>query len=272
MAVSLSVPYSITWDQGHGVSEAWPMDGATALVKFRCLTTNRYQLAIDLMGTTTRSGGTYTRVPPFRYPPSPNLYCKAIESVEFTGKPTVLSGTSNWVVGDHAILTARFATATWSADGSNDLSGQPYTTTTFDVGTEVLTTPQSVYKFAGSPKVTTNTPTAIQIPLIHINLKRHMMPDIPVDIMETLVGKVNSTIYTLGRFSFAAQTLLFLGGENTERSDTLGNRMYDCEYKFAYRSVGWNKSLHPNGTTGFADITDGNSNPPYPTGVLTLLP
>jgi hypothetical protein len=272
MATAITVPYTIAWDSGAGVSEAWPADGATATVRLKCLTSDRYQLARDLMGTTTRSGSTYTRTPPFRYPPSPNLYCKSIESIQFLGPPVPLAGTTNWTVGNHAILTARFATATWSADGSSDISGQPYTTTSFSVGTELLTTPQSVYKFAGSPKVPTNTPTVLNIPLIHISLKRHMMPDIPVDIMESLVGKCNAAIYLLGRFAFAAGTLLFLGGEDTERSDTLGNVMYDCEYKFAYRRVGWNNALHPNGTTGFAAITDGNSNPPYILADLTTLP
>src|SRR5262249_16622858 len=152
---------------------------------------------------------------PFRYPPSPNLICRAIESIQMIGPPVVLPVGIPWVTRKYSIVTARFGVATFDESGQSDISGQPYTTTTFDVGTEVLTTPQSVYKFAGSPKVPTDVPSTIQIPLIYINMKRHMLPDVPVDVMASLVGRVNASTFVLGRFSFAAQTVLFTGGSST---------------------------------------------------------
>ena len=66
--------------------------------------------------------------------------------------------------------------------------------------------------------------------------------------------------------------MLFLGGPNTRQADTAGDVSQEVEYKLSYRPISWNKFLHPNGTSGFQYLLDGNGNKVYETGDFSTLP
>jgi hypothetical protein len=267
MASVISVPYTILMDSG--IVEGQPPEGPFAVVKFKCATADRYQLVQDLVGTSVKAGNAIVRTYPFSYPPSPNLVCRAIESIEQRGLAFPLPGGPVWVGRVSSIVTARFELARYFADGS-DPSGQPYTQTTFDASGEVLSAPLSTYKFPGG--VPTNAPIGIIIPHLTITLKRFLLPFLPVREVASLIGHVNNAVVSIGGFDFPAGTLLFLGGPSTVSSDTLGNVLYEAEYRMAYRPYPWNQFLNPNGTSGFQAVADGNGNPPYPSGDFTSLP
>src|SRR4051794_40952810 len=106
MAAVISVPYTILMDSG--IVEGQPKDGPFAVVKFKCLTADRYALVADLVGTSVRSGNAIVRTYPFGYPPSPNLICRSIESIEQRGPALPLPGGAFWVGCKWSIVTARF--------------------------------------------------------------------------------------------------------------------------------------------------------------------
>jgi hypothetical protein len=110
------------------------------------------------------------------------------------------------------------------------------------------------------------------IPQVAISIKRFMLPFLPVPQVAALVGHVNDAPFSLGGYTFATGTLLFVGGPSSLQADTLGNILYEVEYRMVFRYQPWNFFLHPNGTTGWAVVNDGNGNPVFPSGDFTTLP
>ncbi|MHC5540621.1 hypothetical protein ACYOEI_20580 [Singulisphaera rosea] len=268
MATVLTVPCEIMWESG--IVEANPKDGPYAVVRIKCLASDRYQLVQELLGTASRSGSSVTRTYPFAYAPSPNLICRAIENIEFLGEPYPLISGTHWIAKKWAILTARFEPALFFPDGAGDPSGKPYTATTLNISSEFLTLPSSTYKFpSGAP---TNTPVGRQIPQIQINEKRFMLPFLPIAEMGAIVGMVNAGVFSCGGLACPSGTVLFVGGTTEIQSDTMGNRLYSAEYNFVYKPIPWNQFLSPNPTEGFAVVTDGNGDPVYESGDFSILP
>jgi hypothetical protein len=266
-----SVPFAVMADSG--ISESVdPQGGPSATVKFKVLWENHYQFVRDLIGTSVASGAAIVRTVPFQYPASPNLYCLSIPSIEGHGKPFLSSffpADGSWIARKYAFVTAQFGVAPYSYDDSGPY-GEPWTTITFGSAGESQTLPDTVYKFSnGTP---TQTPVGLLIPSTEITIKRFKMPYSPLEQVTALVGKVNLTPVTLVDTTFDAGTLLFLGGNDEIGIDSIGNVTIDVEYRMSFRPINWNFYLHPNGTTGFALVTDGNSNPVYGAGEFNDLP
>jgi len=270
MASIISVPYSIMRD--NGITLAYPEDGPSATVRIKTLQTDAYQLAKDLLGTSTNVGGTIVRTRPFAYPGNPSLYCRSITSVRPLGPTIPLTSIGlPWITQKWAITEAVFRQLPFALDANDpNYTGQAYTTVQFGVSGEFVTLPDSTYRFSdGTP---TNTPIGKLLPQIEINVKRYFMPYLPVAEMAALAGKINNALYKIGNYSFPVGTLLFAGGPSEFNVDTAGNITQDVEYKFVYRPVNWNKYFHPNRTTGWDTVTDGSGNSPYESGTFTTLP
>lgn len=264
MALVISVDYTVMIDDG--IQESNPPDGPRATVKFKCLWDQRYQMVRDLVGTWVVSGSSVVRTPPYRYPESPNLICTSIDLIEPFGKPYIPAGFAlPWIAKKYAVITAGFTVPTWTPDGPS-----AYSTIQFGASGEFLTLPETTYRFSdGTP---TGTPIGLLVPQMEISVTRHRMPTVPVSQMFGLQGKINNAAYSISGYSFAAGTLLFMPGASTIEADTAGTLSYACEYKFIARTFNWNYYLHPNRTTGFAEVTDGSGNKPYSAGDFSTLP
>src|SRR5579863_9036482 len=168
MASSLSVPYAIDMHVNSSEFQGDNIPGPpTARITFTCFASDHYQLVKDLLGYPVAIGGVIVRTYPFQYPPSPNLICTAIESVEFFGRPTPVPnlGGVPWIWRSHCRVRARFELPSF-ANNANDPSGLPYTTTSFQGVTDVLTLPSSTFSFpSGQP---TETPLGIKIAKVQI--------------------------------------------------------------------------------------------------------
>lgn len=268
MAELISVSYSIVADEG--ITLAYPNGVPQATVKFKTAWEDQHQLAKDLLGTSTQVGGATVRTPPFAYPGNPLLYCTSIPRVSPTGGYFPLPNVGlPWLTRRKAITEAVF-TALPFAFNANGPESEAWTSITFGTSGEFVTLPDSTYRFAdGTP---TNTPIGKVIPQIEVNVKRHFMPRLPVAEMAALAGKINNAVYQVGGYAFPVGTLLFGGGPSERNIDTAGNITQDVEYKFIYRPIHWNYYMHPNRTTGFAAITDGNGAGPYESGTFSSLP
>lgn len=263
------VPFGFAILADSGVSEGGSLESPRAAVKFKVAWGDRIAFVNFVCGTVVGGAGSIVRTPPMRYPPSPNMRATRDFEIQPLGKLSV--DATGWVAYPFAVVTINFAIPEYSIeDGSGDPSGQPWTTTTFDVSGEFLTLPDSAYKFSGG--VPTGSPVGKIIPQVAISMKRHWVPYLPVSAMLGLIGKVNNATFTIGDFTCQPETLLFLGGPNQRQADTAGGQSQEVEYKFSYRPVSWNKFIHPNGTSGFQYITDGSGNKVYDAGSFGTLP
>jgi hypothetical protein len=278
MAQVISVPFAIDmsdYANGMGISEANPPGDPQATVVFKCYAADHLRLVQDLLGTVvpaqpTTTGPAIVRNYPFIYPIGRNLIARSIDRIEFFGKPMPIPGVPlPWLWRQLARVTCRFGLPAWFQDNS-DPSKQPYTTTSISLGAEFLTLPDTTYVFpSGTP---TTTPIGMLMPQATINVKRHMMPFIPILAVFPFIGYVNVAPVFFAGFACAAGTLLFQGFSSTLTADPTGNITYDIEYVFGYRPRPWNQFLSPNPTEGWAVPTDGSGNPVYPSADFTQIP
>lgn len=271
MASSISVPYAIDChDNSLGIAEAYAPGFPSAVVTFTCYSQDHYQLIQDLVGTSVAAGTAIIRTYPYQYPPSTNLICTGIESVEFFGTYKRIPGVSSpWLWRSNCRVRARFEFPRWFSNVL-DPSGQPYTTTSFQGAVDVLTLPDTTYTFpSGWP---TTTPIGIKIGKIIISMERHWMPFAPVPQAFPILGTVNVAPITIGGYSCAAGTLLFTGFSCAPHADTVGNIFWNVIYTFEFRLRPWNQSLSPDPTEGWAVPLDGSGNPPFASADFTTLP
>jgi hypothetical protein len=266
---TLSVPggYEILYDSGAGVTEANPETGPMATVKYKVNDANqRYSFAQQLLGYSTGAIPVVTYFGPYAYPPSPNLICTAIPSIESLGKWLPMSWIgAPWFFGKSAIVTAVFTRPQWQAATSAG-----YFSINYQSAGEYLTLPNTTYRFGdGTP---TNTPIGLHVSQQNIIVTRYRMPFLPDAYAMPLLDTLNNAPFTIGWNTYPAGTLMFGGMNNDVTSDPLGNIIFTVQYLFQYRSINWNWDFHPNRTTGWALVTDGNGAPRYASGNFGLLP
>jgi hypothetical protein len=253
--------------------EANPETGPTATVRFQCLWNDHYNLAQNLLGQWSGTPpNNLVNVAPANYPPSPNLICTSISSIEPLGKPWLLATNFlgqtlglPWVTKKYVILTAHFTRPPYQPTTSGG-----YFSINFASSGEFLTLPDTVYQFAdGTP---TATPIGIPIVSAQITVTRYKMGFLPDQQMIALTNTLNNAPFQIGNNIYPAFTLLFGPGNSDEEADVLGNITYQAQYRFFYRPINWQYEFHPNRTTGWALVTDGNGNPKFQTENFGLLP
>ncbi|MDR3632629.1 MAG: hypothetical protein P4L84_02265 [Isosphaeraceae bacterium] len=278
MAQTISVPFTVFWDSG--LAESYDATaGATATVKFLCAWNDHYTLVQELTGTasyTVPSGGgaaTIISDLPYQYPGSPNLYCRAINSIEPFGAPLLLSWLPKgaWLSRKQALVTAQFSYFPFqgSAGQSGDASGKPLTSTSIQASAEIATIPDFSLVFPDG--VPNSTPFPIIVPQAQITLKRYMLPYIPVMEIFSILGGVNGAPVQLGNFTCPTGTVLFCGGTTEVTLNSDGTVLQTADYAFMYRQYPWNFAIHPvNGDWEL--ITNRAGNSPYPTVDFSVLP
>ncbi len=265
----LSVPggFQILWDSG--ITEAVPGEGGPiATVRYKLNRyTDRYSFTNQLLGLWTGTyPSSYFYVGPYAYPQSTNLVCTRIDSIDPFGHPAINATLGlPWLVTSQCIVQATFTRPQWQAS----LNGG-YFAVTFQGGGEFFTVPETTYRFADSTP--TATPIGVMVPQAEITVTRYRMPFVPDSIMIPLIGKVNNAPFQILYNTYNTGTLLFSIGNSSVQSDPSGAITYQFEYKFSYREYPWNFYFHPDRTTGFALVTDGNGAPPYASASFEVLP
>jgi hypothetical protein len=253
--------------ENSGIIEANPDNGPTAIVRYKCYSQDRYSMAQQLLGKWTGvQPANILYIGPFAYPPSPNLLCTSILSIEMHGKPIPdpFAGLP-YLAKEFCIVTAMFTRPTWQAATSGG-----YFSITFSGSGEFFTLPETTYQFAdGTP---TQTPIGIWVGGAQITVNRFRMPFLPDYNAMPLIGYLNDAPFQIGNVIYSIGSLLFASVESLTESDVLGNLTYQFSYNFMFRQYDWNWYFHPNRTTGWAPVTDGDGNPPYPYGNFNLLP
>lgn len=258
--------YSVLEDTG--LSEGNPDNGPFATVKYKCYSADRYSMAQQLLGKWTGTApSNLLYIGPFEYPPSPNLLCTSIDSIEMHGKPIPdpFAGLP-YLAKEFSIVTATFTRPTWEAATSGG-----YFEIIFGGSGQFYTVSETCYHFSND-----NTPTPVPVGILlgaaQITVNRFRMPFVPDQVAMPLAGSINNAPFQIGNNVYATGTLLFQPGQSRTESDPLGNLTYQFSYNFYFRSQDWNKEFHPNGTSGWISIVDGTSAPRYAYNNFNILP
>ena len=263
---------------GSAITEAIDQEGPTASVIFQCAYANRYTLIKGLMGTVIANGRQIVRVPPYQYPPSPNLYCQSISNVYGI---KARRDTSGWLIYDTARLTANFAVPKWQFNqaapgGQNDPSGQPWTITKTKTSAEVFTPPGGSYYVGPFPggKPAEESSIGVVRPRTEISITRKFMPFLPLNEIQLLAGKVNQDTFIIGNRGLTAGMVLFVGANSEPSNDPAGNPTQDIEYTFmANDDYDWNTFQAKDGTWQALNTkADGSGSKPFASGDFSLLP
>lgn len=262
-----------------GVREAQPETGAEATVVFQCPYHQRYDLVRGLLPKAVATNDIFVRTIPFAYPPSPNLYCQAVPSIEGVSPWTDDAG---WLQYDFARVTAEFRVPQYQfgapsdpGSGGVDPSGQPWTTTTFEVSAETIKLPGSGYVLVGTGEPLNEQVVGIRLPQVAIRMKRHWVPLIPLAQMMNLAGCVNSVAIKFANYTFPVGTLLYMGGPTDQSIDTAAGVVSELEHILIGRPRGidWNAFPSRDGTWRRANTNAaGTGSWPFPYADLRTLP
>lgn len=245
--------------------------GAGVRLALHCAWDKRYRVVAALRPTTTWTGNSIVRTPPFAYPDSPNLYAMRVPSIKGLGP----GWSGNWITFKEAEISVEFETPSFdftpTADPSTggDPSGQPWTTTTFDVSAEVIKLPGGAYKLSNGEPLEETT-TGRVLPAVQINMRRHFVPFVPLADGFTRIGSLNNTPMRFANQVFAPGQLMLAGLTSEVAGNTLGQTDYELVYKLLGRSESWNKFLGRDGN--WYTATDSSGRTPFPTASLHLLP
>jgi hypothetical protein len=199
----------------------------------------RYIVFAGLTGSVSGGPGSIYRAVPMSYPPSPGLVCLGVSDI----KGTKYIGGWNY---ENCVFTAQFGIPTWDVPGgelgSNDPTGQPWTTTRVRVSGEVVQVPTGTYKWTSGTDI---------------------MPYLPIAEAMAYIGTVNTTAnITLGNHTFNTGELLFSGLTSSTSSNTTGERTFEVEYSFlGVSGRTWNQILNREGnwvTINTASDSSGN--------------
>jgi hypothetical protein len=262
-------PVELYHGDGDGsdmISEsASPGSGPTASVRMQCEWDARYIVFAGLTGSVSGGPGSIYRAVPMSYPPSPGLVCLGVSDI----KGTKYIGGWNY---EHCIFTAQFGIPTWDVPGgelgSNDPTGQPWTTTRARVSADVVQVPTSTYKWtsgADSGKAIAEAQVGISVPHVEVTITRHIMPYVPISEAMTYIGKINTSAIALGNHSFAAGEFLFGGFSCSTSANTTGERTFEVEYSFlGVSGHTWNQILNRESSwVAINTAADGSGTSPF---------
>lgn len=251
---SLAVPGGWAIMEDTGITEANPETGPMATVKFKIYDgSQRYSFVNQLLGQWSGTPpNSYTYIGPYEYPPSTNLICTSVPSIESLGRKIPIVGVGlPWWFGEYAVVTAVFTRPPWVplTDGNG------FFTIEFNGSGQFLDLPGTSFQFPDG------TPTGGQIGLLmpqaQIVVRRIRMPFLPDSIVTPLYGTVNNAPFEIGWNVYNKGTLLFVGMNTVTNAAPFGGITYDVSYLFNWRAVDWNYEWYPDLTTGWALVSNG---------------
>jgi hypothetical protein len=265
---AVSVPYKRMLRTSSGDAELGNVD---AVATFRTAPGDLWQFLRDCMGSPVivdnGSGPVLTRRIPVTLPENSELfayrasfnYGGAVQFDPATAAPA--SGPPGGPYG-YAEIKVGFRFPPF------DPAGSDYGSCSKSGASSFITLPNRVFRFGdGTP---TGQDVGIWDAQVSFNYRRHWVANLPAaeDVVFGIMGSLNSDTF-LGR---APGTLLLLQPTTTAAVSTTGMVLAsDLDVTMIYRPRGHNAFLHPDGTTGFAEVYDGNGDPPYPSTAFAPL-
>ena len=204
-----------------------------------------------MLGGVRLYGGMLWRIPPVGDPYIPWAFCKSVD-VEGVGvfsgnhaptpQGTVFANNSY----RRARLTCQYETITFDdqdmAEQTEPSEAQEMdlATQSFDVSAQQLTLPGAYFRFQNSPKLNMSMTMANAVkvmPQMKYVCTRHLVVNKPLNAMLSLVGRVNSAQFTIGKTIFPQESLRFEGGTTTQKITNLGVKCDEVQYTFSVQPV-----------------------------------
>ena len=248
----------------EGFEEGASRSGLVAQKAYVCDWDSRYGLANGLLGLASGAGGvggSISLAQPHAYPDSPNLYALEV-SIRGKGKCTQGAKQQRW---EKAIVTAKYGVPEYQTAAGDDPGGMHsidpaspyvYCTQEMEFGGEYVTIPASALKFSDGTVIKQDQ--SLFIATVELSITLQKLPWLPAATILANINKLNNASF----LGCATGKLRFDGAKTQRTSSTDGTRTQEVHYKFTYRPVAdWNRSYHPNGTSGWVEVQDKNSSP-----------
>jgi hypothetical protein len=249
-----------------GLRETWSRDsGPTASVTYQCAYEDRFALARELMGYYTIGSGITKLtnfIEPHRYPPSPNLVCLEIASIEGVGAKKNGEG-SKWDPYIQARLVANYAVPP-IAYGITDISpanqidmSQPIIgcRQTIRGSAAMRLLPPGKLKFSTSGKVV-EVDAGIPEGQSEIVLEFPRVPVLAHSLVKPYIGRVN----TQAIFGHAAGQVLL---DSVEWDHSASSDGTDCSARLTFlaKDSNWNALINDTGAYELVEYNSGGARP-----------
>jgi hypothetical protein len=245
-----------------GISESVGSGGPKATVVYRCRWEDRYDLVLELVGGYgSGASGFSAYTPPHAYPPSTNLRCLEISSIEGLGAKKLGTG-SKWDPYTLAEITAVYSVPTYDIESSS-ASGQIdpdnpilYCKQSINASSAFVVLPKRKLKFSTSGKIVdseASRPTA----QAEITLEFPRVPFNPYTICKPYLGKTNSA----AMLGHDAGQLLF-DAIRTDLSSTSTGIDHSVVLTFLGRDADWNALVNDAGSYELVEF-DGSGVRPF---------
>jgi hypothetical protein len=220
------------------------LEGPAARKGFLCDWTDRYRVAIGLLGYAhaTAIGAGITLLVGASYPELPTLYAHDI-TIEPKGQPFQGPAQIAW---PKCIVWANYRAMQWSFTGLDDQLNQfggPWVFAEQQLSSSVewITVPGRATKFAGSGKQT-GQDYAFRIAICDMIVTLHRVPYLPTNQVLGLAGSINNA----SLFGVGTGKLLFNGCETHRTTSSDGTYNNDVTFKFAARTQRWDYAFDPS--------------------------
>jgi hypothetical protein len=264
-----------------GYQESFIPGARTCTRVLECAWDNRLKFQLDLIGQHFQNGTEIARNLPEAHPDNPKMYCTGCQLVRGLGRDSIdfntslvrfLDGSANIPPAqepdspDNDSPTepvygrARFMTTwealvydLWTDDELGDIADQNaigagpeilrFTQKLETYATETISLPSSAFKWFNPPQDPLPQGLVKVFYTKEVTYRWFKVPKRPRLNVEACLGRVNKVNFE----GFAPHTLLFLGPDMVIDP---GTGLWDVNYKFLYRKVGWNRYFRPNATGG----------------------
>jgi hypothetical protein len=143
---------------------------------------------------------------------------------------------------------------------------ETWVTTRISGADEYITLPNRVFKFHDGYK--TGQDYGLHVPQIEVVKTRYRVPLLdriaPAIFANTGCVNADPVDWLVPGVTCDVGTVMFPAPSSDITAQVSGSVDNTISLVFRWRRISWQFALHPDGVTGFAEIVDGNGEPPYP--------
>jgi hypothetical protein len=221
-------------------------------------------IAGGLPETIAYPGGSATRIIPLKYPgPFENVYAYSISGQPFGRISADANEGGTWT---RCKLTVQFRSWQYQITGTD----YPLMTLNADSSADMITIPGTAYEFP-SDSLRLDRNVGIPVTTLDFSLTFHQLPTINMGLYDSMSGRVNSTAFVVGGYSFGAGYVQYIGPSSTSTLKVGNVFNHVVTHKFRSRRIKHNEIMRPDGTGFEAPERIGSSDKLLPEADLNLL-
>lgn len=244
----------------HGARrEGWNQGRWQCTRAFRVRWEDRFRFAADALGSAQQIGDRVVYRLPARYPGLVVPTYVASTEIQPMGRSSNEPGYSDVISYEWAKVTLQYETPEFDREESE---AQVYVEETWSGTVQFVTMPQGTYTYPSGDPV--DSSQGKMMGTSELSLKIHQLPEIPHDLIEEKIGKVNASPF----YNTPTHKILFSTYGMSRQYTSDGPTSWTLDLRFLRRSESWLKIVNPK-TGLWEEIT-----PPLfeSTSLIELLP